>query len=176
MRGERQEACCEGARCGEGQKRRPPEGERRDGSSSRGWRSGACLAPRKLSDEGGGLSTPAAAHFNCKDGEPAAARPAQLRVGALFGSSCSEQCGACSATPCPTRRACGGERGHQCRVDSQLGPSPKRQAVGNDLNAPVVLADRVDIEVPHQHIQGNRCTSLAADPCGRSLNGATPRP
>ena len=90
----------------------------------------------------------AAADFNCKDGEPAAARPAQLRVGALFGSSCSEQRGGSGATPCPVR-ACGGERGHQRSVDSKLGPSSKRQAVGNGLNAPVVSADRVDIEVPH---------------------------
>ena len=52
-------------------------------------RSGACFAQCKLSAEDGGLSTPAAADLDCDDGEPAAARPAQLWVRATPGLAAS---------------------------------------------------------------------------------------
>ena len=47
--------------------------------------------PCQQADKGSGLGTPTPTNLESNDSEPAAVRPAQLGVCALFGSSGSEQ-------------------------------------------------------------------------------------
>ena len=65
---------------------------------------------------------------------------AQFRVCALFGSFCSEAVRPPALHGRPAA-VTGDERG----VDCKLGAARERQAVGDDLNAWVVLASWVDI-------------------------------
>ena len=71
--------------------------------------------------------------------------PQQLDLHSSLGSSCSEQGSSGSAASSPAREAGSSKRGDECGVDCKLGAAPERQAIGDDLNASVVLASWVDM-------------------------------
>ena len=99
-------------------------------------------------------------------GQPAAAGPAQFRVCALLGTFGSHK----RSASCSTGNPAGARQpsGENCELRS----SPQWQAVGNDLNAPVVLPDWVDVEVVDKHIEGDGRTSFAAHPGGSTPENA----
>ena len=68
------------------------------------------------------------------------------------------------------------KRGDERDVDCKLGAAPQRQAIGDDLNASVVLASWVDIQVLDKHIESDHCPSFSAHRCSSTLKGAAPRP
>ena len=58
-------------------------------------------------------------------------------------------------------------------VNCDLGTPPQRQAIGDHLNAPVILTDGVKIEISDEDVEGNRRPCFSADPGGRSLQRAS---
>ena len=78
-------------------------------------------APGQQADKGSGRGTPTPTNLESNDSEPAAVRPAQLGVCALFGSSCSEQGRSGSAAPSPAREAGSSKGGDKRSVDCKLG-------------------------------------------------------
>ena len=64
---------------------------------------------------------------------------------------------------------------HEGRVNRNLNTSPEWQAVGDDLDAAVILSRGSDIEVPHQDVGGNTSTSFTANTCCRTFEWSTSR-
>ena len=69
----------------------------------------------------------------------------------------------------PARSSTGIERGHESGVDSKLRSAPERESVCDDLDAAVIEALGVDVEVAHQNIAGNCSPAFAANPGSSTL-------
>ena len=56
-------------------------------------------------------------------------------------------------------------------IDSKLRAPPERESTCNDLDAAIIEALRVDVEVAHQNIAGNCSPSLTANTGSSTLEG-----
>ena len=75
------------------------------------------------------------------------------------------------------RPAVGGPQGGDKRgVDCKLGTTPQRQAIGDDLNASVVLACWLDGQVRDKHVERDRYASFSAHTSSGTLERASPGP
>ena len=90
---------------------------------------------------------------------------------ALLGTS-GVASAAPAVPPATLRGSPAAVRGETSVVSTASCAQSQWQAVGNDLNAPVVLPDWVDVEVADKHIESDSRTSFAAHPGGSTLDKA----
>ena len=72
--------------------------------------------------------------------------------------------------------SCGSEGRDQGGVDSELPPPPQGQPVGYDLDLPLILSGRDEVEVSDQDVARNGSPSLPADASGCAFKRAATRP
>ncbi|OLP95780.1 hypothetical protein AK812_SmicGene22018 [Symbiodinium microadriaticum] len=120
-------------------------------------------AASEEANELGGLGTPAATNLKCKDNKSAPLRAHQLWIGAFLSPACEAKSGALVLALVPARSATSIERGNQGGIDSKLRAAPERESIGDDLDAAIIEAIGVDVEVAHKNIAGNCSPSLSAD-------------
>ena len=120
-------------------------------------------AASEEANELGGLGTPTATNLKCKDNKSAPLRAHQLWIGAFLSPACEAKSGALVLALVPARSATSIERGNQGGIDSKLRAAPERESIGDDLDAAIIEAIGVDVEVAHKNIAGNCSPSLSAD-------------
>ena len=120
-------------------------------------------AASEEANELGGLGTAAATNLKCKDNKSAPLRAHQLWIGAFLSPACEAKSGALVLALVPARSATSIERGNQGGIDSKLRAAPERGSIGDDLDAAIIEAIGVDVEVAHKNIAGNCSPSLSAD-------------
>ena len=147
----------------EGKQSGPTGSEGSNGCGPQESRHSTGLASSEEANELGGLGTPAATNLKCKDNKPAPVRAQQLRVGAFFSPACQTKSGTLILALVPARSATSIERGDQRGIDSKLRAAPERESICDDLDAAIIEALGVDVEVAHENIASNCSPSLAAD-------------
>ena len=90
-----------------------------------------------------------------------------------------------SATACCGQRCSGGVApGHTgtskwrdlCSVNGKLRASPQRQAIGDHLDAALIMPSCLEVQVAHQDMCGDSGTLLTADPGNCTFERPTPCP
>ena len=130
----------------------------------------------KQADEGGSFGTPATTDFKTEHNQGAPTGVGELRVGTLFCPACFSQrssSGAASPAPGHTGRS---KRRDKCSVNGQLRASPQRQAIGDHLDAALIMTVCLEVQVSHQDVCGDSGTSLTADPGSCTFERSTPCP
>ena len=160
--GKGQQAGGKGA-CGSyGEKSRPP-GDKGDNTCSALGHGGiARPRPREQADEGGSFGTPATTDFKTEHNQATPTGVGELRVGTLFCPACfSQRCssGAASAAPGHTGKS---KRRDRCSVNGQLRASPQRPAIGDHLDAALILTVCLAVQVSHQDVCGDSGAASAA--------------
>ena len=161
--GKTKETGTEGSGGREGEQGGPTGCEGSNGCRPQRSRHSTGPAASEEANELGGLGTPAATNLKCKDNKSAPLRAHQLRVGALLSPACEAKSGALVLALVPARSATSIERGNQGGIDSKLRAAPERESICDDLDAAIIEAIGVDVEVAHKNIAGNCSPSLSAD-------------
>ena len=130
---------------------------------------GTRLRSGQLAHEVSGLGTPASTKLDGEDHEATPAGSDKLRVGALLVLAREGECSPAGRAPVSARLGGAGEGGHKGGVDSQLHAAPEGQAIRHDLEASVVSAIGVHIEVAEQHVRVDSRPGLPANPGSSSL-------
>ncbi|OLP88018.1 hypothetical protein AK812_SmicGene30691 [Symbiodinium microadriaticum] len=78
------------------------------------------------------------------------------------GPACDAKSGALVLALVPARSATSIERGNQGGIDSKLRAAPERESICDDLDAAIIEAIGVDVEVAHKNMAGNNNPSLSA--------------
>ncbi|OLP77477.1 hypothetical protein AK812_SmicGene42457 [Symbiodinium microadriaticum] len=174
--GKGQQAGGKGA-CGSyGEKSRPPNDKGGNTGSALGHGGTARPRPRKQADEGGSFGTPATTDFKTEHNQAAPTGIGELRVGTLFCPACfSQRCSSGAASPA-TGHTGRSKRRDQCSVNGQLRASPQRQAIGDHLDAALIMTVCLEVQVSHQDVCGDSGTSLTADPGSCTFERSTPCP
>ena len=161
--GKTKETGTEGSGGREGEQGGPTGCEGSNGCRPQRSRHSTGPAASEEANELGGLGTPAATNLKCKDNKSAPLRAHQLRVGAFLSPACEAKSGALVLALVPARSATSIERGNQGGIDSKLRAAPERESICDDLDAAIIEALGVDVEVAHKNIAGNCSPSLSAD-------------
>ena len=174
--GKGQQAGGKGA-CGSyGEKSRPPGDKGGNTGSALGHGGTARPRPREQADEGGSFGTPATPDFKTEHNQAAPPGVGELRVGTLFCPACfSQRCSSGAASPA-TGHTGRSKRRDQCSVNGQLRASPQRQAIGDHLDAALIMTVCLEVQVSHQDVCGDSGTSLTADPGSCTFERSTPCP
>ncbi|OLP90016.1 hypothetical protein AK812_SmicGene28430 [Symbiodinium microadriaticum] len=91
--------------------------------------------------------------YNCRtDNKPAPLRAQLLGVRAFLSPACQAKSGALVLALVPARSSTSIERGHKGCIDSNLRAAPERESICDDLDAAIIEALGVDVEVAHQNI------------------------
>ena len=161
--GKTKETGTEGSGGREGEQGGPTGCEGSNGCRPQRSRHSTGPAASEEANELGGLGTPAATNLKCKDNKSAPLRAHQLRVGAFLSRACEAKSGALVLALVPARSATSIERGNQGGIDSKLRAAPERESICDDLDAAIIEAIGVDVEVAHKNIAGNCSPSLSAE-------------
>ena len=97
-----------------------------------------------------------------------------MRYGALLGFArkCKRSASCAAGSPAGGSRRSQG--GHQCGIDCKLRATPKCKSVSDDLDAALILAGDINVEIPKPDVEGNRGSGLPANAGGRALERPTP--
>ena len=136
--------------CGSyGEKSRPPGDKGGNTGGALGHGGTARPRPRKQADEGGSFGTPATTDFKTEHNQAAPTGIGELRVGTLFCPACfSQRCSSGAASPAPGHTGRSKWR-DKCSVNGQLRASPQRQAIGDHLNAALIMTVCLEVQVSH---------------------------
>ena len=177
--GKTKETGTEGSGGREGEQGGPTGSEGSNGWRPQRSRHSTGPAASEEANELEGLGTPAATNLKCKDNKSAPLRAHQLKVGAFISLACETKSGALVLALVPAHSATSIEKGDQGGIDSKLRAAQEREPICDDLDAAIIEALGVDVEVAPKNIAGNSSSSLTADTGSSTLEreptGACPR-
>eukprot|EP00435_Cladocopium_sp_Y103_P020865 s66_g5.t1 len=166
------QARCERSLGGDGNKGRPPAGERGSGGPAEGgWNlAGLCLG--QAPQEGDGFVSPPAPGFDAADDESASSGGRKLRVSDLpFAARSVCDCRAGPTVGDMAHFPSSPQRAHERRIQGQLGAVMEGEPLCEDFDLPAVVRGHFQVHVLEWHVGADRGPGFSADARPGALQG-----